>query len=120
MANTIFERYGGFSSVSRVVSAFYDKMMDSPVTSPYFAHADMRQLIDHQTKFIAYLMGGPASYTNDHLERVHAHLGITNAAFQQAVDLLDETLEELDFNEEDRRAVRHELMNRKSLIVTRP
>lgn len=120
MANTIFERYGGFANVSRVVSAFYDKMLDSPLTRPYFAHVDMRQLIDHQTKFFAYLMGGPASYANDHLQRVHAHLGITEAAFQQAVTLLDESLEEFDFTEEDRRTVRQELLDRKSLIVTRP
>jgi hemoglobin len=120
MAATIFERYGGFASVSRVVSSFYDKMVESPATRAYFKNTDMRRLIDHQTKFIAYLMGGPASYADDHLERVHAHLGITDAAFRQAVQLLDEALEEHDVSEDDRRAVRQELNSRKSLIVTRP
>jgi hemoglobin len=114
----MFERYGGFASVSRVVSSFYDKMMDSPVTRPYFASVDMRRLIDHQTKFIAFLMGGPASYTNDHLERAHAHMGITEAAFQQAIALLTETLEESGFADDDVQAVRKELVARKSLIVT--
>jgi hemoglobin len=119
MASTIFERNGGFASVSRVVSAFYDKMVEAPLTSPYFEKVNMRELIDHQTKFVAYLMGGPASYTNDHLERVHAHLGITEAAFRQAVELLDEVLEDHDFSDEDRRTVRRELTQRKRLIVTR-
>ncbi len=61
MAKTMFERYGGFAAVSRVVSSFYDKILDSDITSPYFADIDMAKQIDHQTKFVAYLMGGPAS-----------------------------------------------------------
>lgn len=119
MSRTIFEHYGGFAQVSRVVSSFYDKMLDSPVTNPYFANTDMRNLIDHQTKFIAYLMGGPASYTNDHLERVHARLGITEAAFMEAVLMLKETLEDLEFEDQDIRTVEERVMNTKNFIVTR-
>jgi hemoglobin len=77
----MFERYGGFASVSRIVSEFYDKILDSPVTSPYFENTDMKTQIDHQTKFIAPLMGGPASYSNGQLERVHVPLKIDRAAF---------------------------------------
>jgi truncated hemoglobin YjbI len=81
MARSIFDRYGGFAHVSRVVTAFYDKILSSPVTSPYFLNTDMRRIIDHQTRFIATVMGGPASYTNEHLERVHARIGVTEQAF---------------------------------------
>lgn len=118
MKQSLFERYGGFASVSRVVMSFYDKMLDSPLTSPYFAHTDMKRLIDHQTKFIATLMGGPASYTNEHLERVHAHLGITEAAFLESMVLMRETLEDFDFREDDIRQVEGEMMGRKNFIVS--
>lgn len=119
MSQTIFERYGGFASVSRVVTSFYEKIIDSPVTNPYFNDIDMKRLIDHQTKFIASMMGGPASYTNDHLERVHAHLAITESAFFEAVDMLKETLEDFNFSDEDIEQVEMEVMNRKNFIVTR-
>lgn len=119
MKRTIFDRYGGFAKVSRVVMSFYDKVLDSPLTSPYFSGVDMRRLIDHQTKFIAYLMGGPASYTNEHLERVHAHLRITEPAFQEAATLLKETLEDLGFEDEDIQQVKDEFMARKNHIVTK-
>lgn len=117
--STIFERYGGFSSVSRVVMSFYERMLDSPDTSPYFADIDMKRLIDHQTKFIATLMGGPASYTNEHLERVHAHLGITEDAFLESMLMMRETLEDFNFADEDIRSVEHEMMDRKNYIVAR-
>jgi hemoglobin len=119
MRQTIFERYGGFSKVSRVVMSFYDKMLDSPITSPYFANTDMKRLIDHQTKFIASMMGGPVSYTNEHLERVHARLGITETAFLESVALLTETLEDFDFSDEDVQVVEAEMMSRKNFVVTR-
>ena len=47
MKRTIFERYGGFASVSKVVMDFYELMLDSPVTSPFLANTDMKRLIDH-------------------------------------------------------------------------
>ncbi len=119
MRKSIFERYGGFAQVSRVVMSFYDKILDSPVTSPYFAHTDMKRLIDHQTKFIASVMGGPASYTNEHLERVHDHLGITETAFLEAMELLRETLEDFDFEEDDIHTVEDEMISRKNYVVAR-
>jgi hemoglobin len=119
MRQTVFERYGGFAKVSRLVLSFYDKMLDSPVTAPYFANTDMKRLIDHQTKFVATLMGGPASYTNEHLDRVHGHLGITEAAFSEAVEMLRETFEDFNMDGEDIEHVMDEFMSRKNYIVKR-
>jgi hemoglobin len=119
MKRTIFERYGGFAKVNRVVTNFYDKILDSPITSPYFANTDMRRLIDHQTRFIAYVMGGPVSFTNDHLERMHARHHISENAFEEACLLLVETLEDLEFEDEDIQVVKDEFMRRKNFIVAR-
>lgn len=116
---SIFERYGGFAKVSRVVSSFYDAVLHSSILSPYFRSVDMRRLIDHQTKFIAYLMGGPASFTNDHIARVHAHLGITDEAFDEAMGLMRETLEDHDYQEADISDVIGLLHSRRPYVVIR-
>lgn len=117
---TIFERYGGFATVSRIVSSFYDQVLDVPELSRYFEHADMRRLVDHQTKFIASVMGGPASYSNEQLERVHAHLQISERDFDTVVDILRETLEDFDLDNSDIEAVCNAVVDRKRFIVTRP
>jgi hemoglobin len=119
MSRSIFERYGGFANVSRVVSNFYEKMLDSPLTNHYFTNIDMRSLIDHQTKFIAYLMGGPASYSDDHLERVHARLGISEDAFNEAVLLLKETLEDFGYEDTDIGVVEDRILSKKNFIIRR-
>jgi hemoglobin len=119
MARTLFERYGGFARISRIVSAFYDKILESDVTRPYFDGVDMKRLVDHQTKFISHLMGGPASYTNDQLERAHAHLRISEEAFLEMAALLRETLEDFDFARADVDLILDGIMSRKNFIVSR-
>lgn len=47
MAQTPFERYGGFAKVSRIVSELYDRLLESPVTARYFEGIDMKRQIDH-------------------------------------------------------------------------
>lgn len=116
---SLFEKYGGFAKVSRIVSAFYDKALDSDLLAPYFEAVDMRRLIDHQTKFIAQAMGGPASYSNQELGRVHAHLRISDDAFAEMHMLLRETLEDFGLEDEDVDAVSNEIVARKPYIVTR-
>jgi hemoglobin len=117
VAKSIFERYGGFASVSRVVSSFYDRVLDSAQLIPYFDGVNMRRLIDHQTKFVAQLMGGPVSYTNEHLARVHERLGITDAAFDEMVLLMRETLEDFDFDESDIADVVGNVRSRRPYVV---
>jgi hemoglobin len=119
MPPSLFERSGGFATVSRIVSAFYDKVLDSPRLSPYFAGTDMRRLIDHQSKFIAQVMGGPVSYTNDALERTHAHLGIDQQSFDEVVGLLTETLLDFEVPAADVAMVERQLRDRARYIVAR-
>ena len=64
-------------------------------------------------------MGGPASYTDEQLERVHAHLGISEPAFYETMGLLVETLEDHDFEDDDINIVEGEMMSRKNFIVAR-
>ena len=117
MSQSAFDRYGGFAAVSRIVSEFYDRVLDSPVLADYFQNSDMRTVIDHQTKFIASIMGGPASYTNDQLERVHANLGISEEAFDEAVALLRETFEDFDVDESDIALILQDVKGRRKFIV---
>jgi len=119
MAASMFERYGGFATVSRIVSEFYDKILNSPVTSPFFENTDMKAQIDHQTKFIASLMGGPASYSNEQLERVHHLLKIDQAAFNEMALLLHEALEDFGMDDIDIAAVDNEIKNRSRFVISR-
>jgi hemoglobin len=117
MPRSMFERYGGFVAVSRIVSAFYDRVLDSDLLADYFDGVDMRRLIDHQTKFISQVLGGPANYSYDQLRQVHAHLEITQEAFVEAMRLLRETLEEHGLTSDDVAVVMRDIEAYRPAIV---
>ena len=94
MPTSLYEKYGGFKTVSRVVMTFYEMALDSDQIGDHFEGVDMARLIDHQTKFVASLLGGPASFGDDRLQHVHSHLEITDADFDEMAALLAEALEE--------------------------
>ncbi len=114
---TLYERCGGFATVSKVVLSFYDKVLDSDVAGPYFDAVDMKSVIDHQTKFVAQTMGGPAAYTDEALKRVHAKHNIEPEAFIEVGRLLQETLEDFDFAPADVDTVMQAIGARRSCIV---
>jgi hemoglobin len=119
VSTSLFEHYGGFAKISRVVSDFYERMLDSPNLASYFKDTNMRRLVDHQTKFIASLMGGPAEFSNEALERSHARLNIDQASFDEMLGLLAETLEDFDFEDSDIKTLMSEMKSRSKYIITR-
>ncbi len=101
MKRSLYEKVGGFRVVSGIVLSFYDKVLESEAIAPYFASVDMPRLIDHQTQFVCALLGGPASFSDEHLAHAHRRLRISPAAFDQAASLFREALGEADLDEED-------------------
>jgi hemoglobin len=118
-SNTMFERYGGFPFISRVVLRFYDRVLESARLAPFFANIDMQRLVEHQAKFISQVMGGPESYTDAMLRDAHAHLAIDAAAFVEMIVLLRLTLEEFQIDPADVRLIVADLDARREQIVGR-
>ena len=116
-AQNLFEKYGGFGAISKVVMSFYDTLLDSDELGPFFDDVDMKRLIDHQIKFVASLLGGPADYTGERLQQLHAHLAIENRHFDEMKRVLDGTLEDHGFTEIDRQTVLDAFEQRRGLIV---
>jgi hemoglobin len=120
MTPTLMARAGGFASVRHVVSAIYDKAVDSSILQRHFVGLDLSRLIDHQTKLIAGLMGGNQDVDEEMLQRVHARLGITGPEFEELATILRQTLQEHGYAAADTDRVCHEFARRRHLIVARP
>ena len=78
----------------------------------------MAQVIDHQTKFIASLMGGPAAFSDERLRQVHRALCLGHADMDEMSRLLRQTLEEFNMAPPDIDAVIAEVEMRRPLIVS--
>ncbi len=117
MHHTIYEKYGGFSTVSRIVMDLYDRLLDDDDIGPFFEDVEMSRVIDHQTKFVASLMGGPASYSDDQIRKMHDHLPIADGHFARLREILSETLRDHGITQEDVSTIVNEFEKRRGLIV---
>ncbi len=91
---TLYSKYGGTPTVTSVVHQFYGKVLRSETLQPYFEGANMEKLMKHQIDLFSFVMGAPINFDLTVLKRSHAHLKISNAAFDEVAELLQETLEE--------------------------
>jgi len=114
---TLFDKYGGFAKISRVVLSFYDSLLDSDEIGPFFDDIDMSRMVDHQTKFMASLLGGPASYTDNQIRQFHHHLSIRDSHFDELKAVLSETLEVHGFDPADIEVVLAAFEERRTLVV---
>lgn len=119
MAQTIFEKYGGFKTISKVVMTFYDLVLDSDQIGDYFDNVDMGRLVDHQTKFVASLLGGPASFSNERLQQVHQHLAISDTDFDEMARILGAAMAEHGMDDRDIQTVISSIEAKRSVIVAR-
>ena len=117
MDQSLCEKYGGFATIHQVVDKFYDGVLENDILSRYFDDVDMERLIDHQTRFFASAMGGPASYTDTHLQTVHQHLSITEEAWNAVVAALLETLNAFKIEDGDIQQILNAVGSKKPLIV---
>lgn len=101
MTDSLYDKYGGFETVSKIVHSLYEKIATSEILQPYFEDVDMQQLMSHQTKFFSSVMGGPIIYDGRQLYKVHESLGITNKAFNELSDLFEEVLEDFNVVQDD-------------------
>jgi hemoglobin len=118
MGETLYEKYGGGETVRTLVNKFYQKVLSTSILIPYFENVDMDDLMDHQTRFISQVLGGPVTYDGDILKKAHGHLNITEDAFGAVACCLQETLEQLGVQEGDVTAIMTIVGKAKDQVVT--
>lgn len=120
MQQTPYERYGGFATVSRIVMSLYERLLDDDDVGPFFDDVDMPRLIDHQTKFVSSLMGGPASFSDEHIAAAHRRLSISDTHFDRLKALVEETLADFDIARTDIDTVLDAFEARRPLLIRQP
>ena len=96
MQKNLYERLGGYDSISAVVDEFLGlQFADKQVGRFYVGHSTkskkrLRQLI---TEMLCEVTGGPAKYIGQDMRTAHSGLGITGGDWQAAVNNLTAALD---------------------------
>nr|WP_217359396.1 group 1 truncated hemoglobin [Ruegeria arenilitoris] len=119
VGQTIYERYGGFKTISRIVMTFYEMALESDQIGGHFEDIEMPRLIDHQTKFVSSLVGGPASFSDDRIEAVHRNLNISHADFDEMAELFAEALSMHGMRDDHIKIALQAIESKRAIIVAR-
>ena len=70
-AETLYDRAGGEAGVTKLVDIFYQRVLNDPELSPFFAHIPMAKLRRMQVEFFSSALNGPLHYSGRPLAHVH-------------------------------------------------
>lgn len=101
MRENLFEKYGGYTTFKQIVGSFCQKVFDSDNLSGYFENVNCEKIVAHQTNFISKLLDGPELYEGRSMEEIHKNLKIKAEDFVEAVELLEDALEEAEVEDKD-------------------
>lgn len=103
MEQSLYARIGGESAIMAAVDLFYEKVLDDPLTRPFFEKLDMETQSRKQVAFMAWAFGGPSEFKGRNLRAAHAHLvssmGLSDVHFDAVAGHLHSTLRELSIEE---------------------
>lgn len=114
---SMFDKYGGFSVVSKIVLDLYERLLDDDDLGPFFDDVEFSRIVDHQTKFISSVMGGPASYTDGQIQKLHSHLPISDIHFDKLAVMLNQVLQDHGVADGDAQEIVGGFTARRGLVV---
>jgi hemoglobin len=101
MSDSLYDKYGGYPTVAVVVAAFYDGIAQDPELMPAFENIDMPKLMDHQTRFLCKMLGGPVDHIGRSIMPDEARFKIDNVSLIHVAKLLQQVLEATGIEQRD-------------------
>ncbi|WP_223874081.1 group I truncated hemoglobin [Salinispora vitiensis] len=85
---SMYDRIGGASTVTRVVDRLYTLILDDSLLRPTFHDTDLAPLKRHMAALLSQVLDGPKAYTGRDLATVHKPVAITDAQYRSVADYL--------------------------------
>jgi hemoglobin len=97
---TLFEELGGVAAVEKAVEIFYKKVLADDGLAEFFVGVNMKNLKQHQKRFLTLALGGPNDYKGRDMRKAHEHMKLTDKHFDLVLGHLAATLSELGASEQ--------------------
>ena len=118
---TLFEKYGGVSTVTLMIKAFYKEVLSSPLLKGYFQNIDTERLITHQVSFVSFLLGKPAEiHAEGYLKAAHKGLRINHGAYVEVLAILQDVFTAHGMEPNDIQKVMNILHSFRDVVVEMP
>lgn len=115
MEVTLYEQIGGTDGISRLIAAFYSRVLADPQLKPFFAHVEMAKLRRMQVELFSAALGGPQRYSGRPIIEAHRHLKIGLQDYQRFTRHLFDTLDDAGFGLTEQE--RYEVVGRLNILT---
>jgi len=120
MAVSLFDKYGGVPTVTRIVKDFHERLMRRPNLRRYFEEMDVDSMIQHHIAYVSYAMGKPnQDFTMKKIHDQHMQAGVTKASFNQVTEIFLSVLEDEGVTPEDMEEIEDTLKSVRGEIVSK-
>jgi hemoglobin len=118
MAQSIYDKYGGYNTIYNIIFELYQELCDHPEIAIHFLGVDIDRLIRLQTQFVSKALGAEIEYKGRPLRRAHHDLDITGFQYKEVEKIFTALFKKHGFSEEDVEAVKGLLKAERGKIVT--
>jgi hemoglobin len=115
MDETLYEQIGGADGITRLVDAFYARVLADPELKGFFASVEMAKLRRMQAELFSAALGGPQRYSGRSMVQAHRHLKIGLHDYQRFIRHLFDTLDDAGFGLSEQE--RYEVVGRLNLLT---
>jgi len=77
----------------------------------------MGALMEHQTSFTCFMMGGPVSFSDSHLKAVHKHMSLTQVEWNEFMRIINIVLVDFEMEKDDIKIFLSNIESKKDLII---
>src|SRR4051812_2784626 len=99
MAGTLFDELGGEKALRPIIDRFVDKVFDDPMIGFFFRAASRQRVKEKEYEFAARHLGADVPYTGRPLRDAHAAHPIMGGQFNRRLQILKDTLAEMNVPE---------------------
>ena len=115
MEKSLYEQIGGADGISRLVDAFYARVLADPELKRFFAGIEMDKLRRMQEELFSSALGGPMRYSGRSMFQAHRHLKVGLADYQRFIRHLFDTLDDAGFGLSEQE--RYEVIGRLNILT---
>ena len=120
MAFSLFDKYGGVPTVTRIVKDFHERLMRRPNLRRYFEEMEVDSMIQHHIAYVSYAMGKPnQDFTMKKIHDQHMQAGVTKASFNHVTEIFLAVLDDEGVSPEDMKQIEETLKAVRGEIVSK-
>lgn len=116
MEANLYEQIGAAEGISRLIDAFYSRVLADPELKRFFADVEMAKLRRMQVELFSSALGGPQRYSGRPMIQAHRHLKIGLQDYQRFIRHLFDTLDDAGFGLSEQE--RYEVIGRLNVLTS--